>query len=77
MHRPGACLQANEAGRRYTEEASSSGGGSSGQATFEAKDLESISGRFHTVCCIDVLIHYPPVRAGTSRGIDWVVHSTH
>lgn len=26
---------------------------------FEAKDLESISGKYHTVACLDVLIHYP------------------
>ena len=61
--------QASEAGRRYAEEASSSGGG---QATFEAKDLESISGRFHTVCCIDVLIHYPPVSAAALLGAQLV-----
>lgn len=22
-------------------------------------DLESCSGRYHTVCCLDVMIHYP------------------
>lgn len=27
--------------------------------TFEVKDLEDLSGRFHTVICLDVLIHYP------------------
>ena len=32
------------------------------QPTFEAKDLESVSGRYHTVCCLDVLIHYPQVQ---------------
>lgn len=26
---------------------------------FEAKDLESLSGQYHTVACLDVLIHYP------------------
>ena len=26
---------------------------------FSASDLESISGSFHTVCCLDVFIHYP------------------
>ncbi|CAI5489258.1 unnamed protein product [Closterium sp. Naga37s-1] len=26
---------------------------------FEAKDLESIDGQYHTVTCLDVLIHYP------------------
>jgi magnesium-protoporphyrin O-methyltransferase len=32
--------------------------------TFEAKDLEELSGRYHTVVCLDVLIHYPPEKAG-------------
>ena len=27
--------------------------------TFFASDLESLSGSFHTVCCLDVFIHYP------------------
>ncbi|WP_017303141.1 magnesium protoporphyrin IX methyltransferase [Spirulina subsalsa] len=27
--------------------------------TLETKDLESISGQYHTVICLDVLIHYP------------------
>jgi magnesium-protoporphyrin O-methyltransferase len=26
---------------------------------FEVKDLETLSGRYHTVICLDVLIHYP------------------
>ena len=26
---------------------------------FVASDLESLSGSFHTVCCLDVFIHYP------------------
>lgn len=26
---------------------------------FETMDLESCSGRYHTVCCLDVMIHYP------------------
>ncbi|KAK9866206.1 hypothetical protein WJX84_008512 [Apatococcus fuscideae] len=33
------------------------------QPTFEAKDLESVTGSFHTVCCLDVLIHYPQEKA--------------
>jgi magnesium-protoporphyrin O-methyltransferase len=32
--------------------------------TFETKDLEEITGRYHTVVCLDVLIHYPPEKAG-------------
>ncbi|NJN48867.1 MAG: magnesium protoporphyrin IX methyltransferase [Alkalinema sp. RL_2_19] len=31
---------------------------------FEAKDLEEITGQYHTVICLDVLIHYPPEKAG-------------
>jgi len=27
--------------------------------TFEVKDLEELAGRYHTVMCLDVLIHYP------------------
>lgn len=27
--------------------------------TLETKDLEAITGRYHTVICLDVLIHYP------------------
>jgi magnesium-protoporphyrin O-methyltransferase len=32
---------------------------------FEAKDLEAITGRYHTVVCLDVLIHYPQAKADT------------
>lgn len=31
---------------------------------FSAQDLESLSGRYHTVICLDVLIHYPQEKAG-------------
>ncbi|CAE8709678.1 unnamed protein product, partial [Polarella glacialis] len=27
---------------------------------FSTSDLEKLSGKFDTVCCVDVLIHYPP-----------------
>ncbi|MBE9138312.1 magnesium protoporphyrin IX methyltransferase [Nodosilinea sp. LEGE 07088] len=27
--------------------------------TFEVKDLEELAGKYHTVICLDVLIHYP------------------
>ncbi len=30
---------------------------------FEVKDLEELSGNFHTVICLDVLIHYPKDKA--------------
>ncbi|MEM1240948.1 MAG: magnesium protoporphyrin IX methyltransferase [Cyanobacteria bacterium P01_H01_bin.26] len=32
--------------------------------TFEAKDLETLDGSYHTVICLDVLIHYPQEKAG-------------
>lgn len=33
--------------------------GSLDRVTFEAKDLEQITGQYDTVVCLDVLIHYP------------------
>ncbi|KAJ9676507.1 hypothetical protein PVL29_021836 [Vitis rotundifolia] len=30
---------------------------------FEVKDLESLDGKYHTVVCLDVLIHYPQSKA--------------
>ncbi|KAK9120230.1 hypothetical protein Scep_018323 [Stephania cephalantha] len=30
---------------------------------FEVKDLESLNGKYHTVVCLDVLIHYPQNKA--------------
>ena len=59
---------ADEAKRRY-EAAVASGGASSPQTTpkFAAADLESLSGKFHTVCCLDVMIHYPQVWSGAAH----------
>jgi len=31
---------------------------------FETRDLESLDGKYHTVACVDVLIHYPQKKAG-------------
>jgi magnesium-protoporphyrin O-methyltransferase len=31
--------------------------------TFQTADLESLSGKYHTVICLDVLIHYPQDKA--------------
>lgn len=30
---------------------------------FVVKDLESLDGKYHTVVCLDVLIHYPQIKA--------------
>ncbi len=32
--------------------------------TFSAQDLEALEGRYHTVICLDVLIHYPQDQIG-------------
>ena len=45
---------AKEAGRRANE-----AGVQKGQITFLASDLESLSGSYNTVVCLDVFIHYP------------------
>ena len=45
---------AKEAERRAEE-----AGLNMGKLNFFASDLESLSGSFHTVCCLDVFIHYP------------------
>ena len=31
--------------------------------TFAVQDLEGLTGRYHTVVCLDVLIHYPQAKA--------------
>lgn len=35
---------------------------------FEVKDLESLDGKYHTVVCLDVLIHYPQSKADAMIG---------
>lgn len=34
------------------------------ESSFETKDLETLEGSYHTVICLDVLIHYPQDKAG-------------
>ncbi|MGF1513852.1 MAG: magnesium protoporphyrin IX methyltransferase [Elainellaceae cyanobacterium] len=34
-----------------------------GSAEFKVSDLETLAGRYHTVVCLDVLIHYPQQQA--------------
>ena len=59
---------ATEASRRYQLALEASGVSPPETApTFEALDLESASGRYHTVACLDVMIHYPQVRKGEER----------
>lgn len=52
---------AQEAQRRY-EAAVAAGAKAPAQAPkFTTSDLEGLSGRYHTVTCLDVMIHYPQV----------------
>lgn len=37
--------------------------GNTNPITFAVQDLEALSGRYHTVICLDVLIHYPQDKA--------------
>ena len=37
--------------------------GNTDRLTFAVEDLEKLSGRYHTVSCLDVLIHYPQNKA--------------
>jgi magnesium-protoporphyrin O-methyltransferase len=37
--------------------------GSTGNPTFAVQDLEALNGTYHTVICLDVLIHYPQDKA--------------
>jgi magnesium-protoporphyrin O-methyltransferase len=63
----GARVYASDISEKMVEEARERAAAVMAGATnvsFEAKDLEAISGRYHTVVCLDVLIHYPPEKAG-------------
>ncbi|MGL5807751.1 MAG: magnesium protoporphyrin IX methyltransferase [Xenococcaceae cyanobacterium] len=37
--------------------------GNANHPTFAVQDLEALSGKYHTVICLDVLIHYPTEKA--------------
>jgi magnesium-protoporphyrin O-methyltransferase len=55
----------DEAARRAEAALSSNTNGHQTLAPkFEARDLESITGKYDTVACLDVLIHYPQDKAG-------------
>jgi len=55
---------AQEAERRYQAAVSQPGASAPAVAPkFAASDLESQGGRFHTVSCLDVMIHYPQEKA--------------
>lgn len=54
---------AGEAQRRYEESLAAGGSAPSVPPRFFTSDLESVTGRFDTVTCLDVMIHYPQAKA--------------
>ena len=51
----GAKVNASDISEKMVEEAKAS----NDNPTFAVQDLEAIAGNYHTVVCLDVLIHYP------------------
>lgn len=62
----GAKIYASDISEKMVTEAKERGLATLGTAenpTFAVQDLESLSGSYHTVICLDVLIHYPQAKA--------------
>jgi magnesium-protoporphyrin O-methyltransferase len=62
----GAKVFSSDISEKMVEEAKDRAASELGQTTnptFSVQDLESLSGKYHTVICLDVLIHYPQEKA--------------
>lgn len=62
----GAIVYASDISEKMVGEAkerAEAAGISSDRLTFAVQDLEALSGQYHTVVCLDVLIHYPQDKA--------------
>lgn len=58
----GASVYGSDISEKMVEEARQKAKIALGEAnnlSFDVKDLEALSGKYHTVICLDVLIHYP------------------
>ncbi len=67
MAQMGATVFASDISEKMVEEAKVRATETLGQSTnpvFAVQDLETLSGNYHTVICLDVLIHYPQDKAG-------------
>lgn len=65
----GAKVYASDISEKMVEEAKERAAALNGQApTFAVQDLETLSGKYHTVVCLDVLIHYPQDKAADMIG---------
>lgn len=58
-----SAAMASEAERRFKEQVANGAQAPRVTPVFEAKDLESCSGKYNTVTCLDVMIHYPQNKA--------------
>lgn len=62
----GAKVSASDISEKMVEEAqirAKTALGDSGNPNFSVQDLEALTGKYHTVVCLDVLIHYPAAEA--------------
>lgn len=62
----GATVFASDISEKMVDEAKERAAAELGQATnptFVVQDLETLSGKYHTVVCLDVMIHYPQEKA--------------
>jgi len=67
----GATVHASDISEKMVGEAAERANAILGQPhnpVFETSDLETLSGRYHTVVCLDVLIHYPQEKAAEMIG---------
>jgi magnesium-protoporphyrin O-methyltransferase len=67
LAREGAIVNASDISQKMVGEAQQRAEAElrSGQMpNFQTSDLESLTGKYHTVICLDVLIHYPQGKAG-------------
>jgi magnesium-protoporphyrin O-methyltransferase len=54
---------AGEAQRRYEAQVAAGASAPKQAPVFATSDLESVTGKYHTVTCLDVMIHYPQDKA--------------
>jgi magnesium-protoporphyrin O-methyltransferase len=65
LAKAGATVNASDISDMMVQEAKTRAAalGQPDNPTFVAQDLETLQGRYHTVVCLDVLIHYPQAQA--------------
>ncbi|NER38733.1 MAG: magnesium protoporphyrin IX methyltransferase [Oscillatoria sp. SIO1A7] len=71
LAKAGAKVYASDISEKMVQEGYQRAANTLGQPNniaFSAQDLESLSGRYHTVICLDVLIHYPQDKAAEMIG---------